>query len=108
MIEAGRLNKKISIESNAAARDSHGQDVESWSPHLTDIWASIDPVRGREFFAARQFNAEVTHKVTIRYRTGISPQMRVEYQGRYFRIEAVIDPNERHEALELMCVEAPA
>ena len=104
MINAGQLDKRVKIQQATEARDAHGQPIETWSD-LASVWASIEPLRGREFFAARQFQAETTHKVTIRHRAGIGPRMRLLFGSRVFRIEAVIDPRERHEALELMCVE---
>ncbi|TGE33172.1 phage head closure protein [Desulfosporosinus sp. Sb-LF] len=35
---------------------------------LSGIWASIEPLSGREYYAAQQVNAEITHRIKIRYR----------------------------------------
>lgn len=104
---AGRLDKRITIQSATSARDGSGQPILTWSDWAV-VWAAVEPIRGREYFAAQQVSAETTHRVTIRYRSGVSPQMRVVFNGRTFRIEAVIDPQEHHERLELMCVEVLA
>jgi SPP1 family predicted phage head-tail adaptor len=105
MIAAGRRNKLVTIEQATTSKDSYNQDVETWATLVADIWAAIEPVRGREFFAARQISSEVTHKITISYRSGLSSKVRVKYQSRYFRVESIIDPAEAHEDMELMCVE---
>lgn len=103
-VNAGKLDKRITLQSAAESRDAHGQPIETWSDVAT-VWAAVEPLRGREFFAARQFSAETTHKVTMRNRTGVSPKWRVLLGVRTFRIESVINPLERSESLELMCAE---
>ena len=101
---AGRLNKRVTLQSATLARDGHGQAIETWS-NVATVWAAIEPIRGREYFAAQQVSAETTHRVTIRHRSGVSPQWRVVFGSRTFRIESVINPLEKNERLELMCVE---
>ena len=103
-LAAGRLNKRVTLQRATAARDGHGQPIETWS-NAAVVWAAIEPIRGREYFAAQQFATEVTHRLRIRYRSDVRATWRVRYGTRTFRIESVIDPLERHETLELMCVE---
>ena len=103
-LAAGRLDKRVTLQSATRARDNHGQSIEPWSDVAT-VWASVGPLRGREFFAAQQVSAETTHKVTVRYRASVNPKWRVKWGTRIFRIESVMDPQERHERIELMCVE---
>lgn len=103
-IASGSLDKRVTLQSATSPRDASGQPVPTWS-NVAVVWAAIAPIRGREYFAAQQVSAETTHKVTIRYREDVSPKWRVIYSDRIFRIESVIDPLERHESLELMCVE---
>ena len=107
MVVAGRLNKRVTLQSATAARDGHGQPVETWADVAT-TWAAVEPIRGREYFAAQQVTAETTHRITLRYRSGVSPQWRVVFGSRTFRIESVINPLEKNERLELMCVEVLA
>lgn len=78
--------------------------IETWADIAT-IWSSIEPVRGREYFQAASVNAENTIRFRIRYRQGIRPSMRLIYSGRIFDIKSVIDVNERHREIELMCQE---
>jgi len=40
--------------------------------------------------------------------SGIKPEMRIVFDNRSFDIEAIIDPEERHESLELLCSEVVA
>lgn len=47
--------------------DSHGQPRERWRK-VFDAFAAVTPLRGREFWNARQVQADTTHLLTFRYR----------------------------------------
>ena len=104
MLRTGRLRETVTIQQVTLTRDSHGQPIESWSSFAT--WrCEIAPVRGREYFAAQQFAADTSHKLTGHWISGVLPTMRIAHGSRTFRIESVINVGERNRELELMCVE---
>jgi SPP1 family predicted phage head-tail adaptor len=105
-MNCGRLRHKIDIQIESTAQNSYGEQTQSWSNYLSSIWASIDPIAGKEYFASDKLNADVSHKIRIRFRTGILPKMRVKYNSRYFDIISVINFEERGKELLLMCKEA--
>lgn len=106
-MQAGRLNRRITIEEKSVARDSYGGESITWSAVAT-VWAAVLPIRGREYVAIRQAGAELTTRFLIRYMAGITPAMRVVYDGAAYYIREVIDPQDRHDHLELMTTaEAP-
>ena len=72
---------------------------------MATTWAAIDPVSGRELYAAEQSQSEVTHKVRLRYRPGLTTAMRISRGKRRFKILSIIDWEERHESLLMMCKE---
>jgi SPP1 family predicted phage head-tail adaptor len=77
----------------------------TWQDHAT-VWAAIEPLSGREFFAAQQVQSETTGKITIRYIPGITADMRILHGSRIFELTAPpIDPQERHAELQLMVKE---
>ena len=92
----------------AGTPDSFGQDTGSATTVASNVWASVEPLEGREFEQAQRIVAQVTHKITIRGRTGVSPKQRVVHKGRTFEIGAVINPDERLRKLVLLCVEVVA
>lgn len=104
-LRIGPLNKQVTVQQRAPGKDSHGQRLQTWTDHLANLWAAIEPVSGRELVAAQAVNAEVSHVVRLRHRAGITAGMRVLYQGRIFDIQAVLDPAMRHEQLRLLCLE---
>lgn len=85
-----------------------GDITSSWSNYGSPIWASIEPLRGQELYAAQQVQAEVTHKVRIRYSTDVSsvgPTNQVVYGLRTFEVLAALNILERNKELELLCKE---
>ena len=100
-MRAGDLRHRVTLERKEANRDAYGGELVTWQPVAT-VWAAVEPLKGREFFSASQDNAEVTGRIRIRYMPGVVPTMRVRFGQRVFDIQAVIDPEERHEELQLM------
>ena len=80
------------------------QDKEIWNDVLT-TWANINPISGREYYQAETVNSDLTHKIRLRYRKGITPDMRVIYNNRIFYIVSVINEYEKNIVLQLMCRE---
>lgn len=107
-MDIGRMNRRITIQyQNGWDVDDEGNAIPKWDDFAT-VWANIRPLRGREYFEAAAVNAETTVKMLIRYRPGITPDMRVVYNGRIYNIQAVIDVYEGRRQLELMCKEVQA
>ncbi len=105
MTTAGILRHRVTLQECVSGQDEAGQPIDAWQDVAT-VWAAVEPLRGREYFAAAQVQAEVTTRIRIRYRKGIRPDMRVRYGERTYNINAVIDPEECHRELQLMCREA--
>ena len=108
-VQSGDLRHRITIQKQVIAKNSYGEDTVSWSDDAT-MWAAIYPVRGKQYFEAQQTQAQVSHKIVIRYRTLmdgtlINPKCRVKFKARFFTIDVVINPDERRISLELMCNE---
>lgn len=108
-MRAGHLRHRITVQQAATAPNAYGEPIATWSTYLT-AWASIEPASGREYQAAATQQQAVTHKVRMRYRDGVTPEMRIKFTDRtstdrYFDIESVIEPQVRGVELVLMCRE---
>ena len=101
----GRLKHKIDIQQELTTQNSFGEPTQTWVNFLSGLFCSIEPIRGKEYFASDQVNAEVSHRIRMRYIGGIHPKMRVKYCNRYFDIIDAINVLEANKKLELMCVE---
>lgn len=103
-MNAGSLRYSIKIQQKNVTRDSFGAETIAWTDVAT-VWAAIEPLQGREFFNAQQVNAEVTTRIRVRYRSGVTPAMRMLLGSRVFDIQSVINLDERNRELHLMCKE---
>ncbi len=104
-MNAGKLRHRVTVEQPTASSDGYGGSTVSWTTFAT-AWAAVEPLSGREYFQAQQAQAAVTHKVTMRYLSGVTPRMRVKHGSRLLTIVSAIDTDERHRELVLMCEEA--
>ena len=103
----GELKRKITIQSPSTTQDSFGQPTDTWDT-VANTWAAINAVTSKEVYAlGAGFTAQVTHRVTIRFRRDLCIQSgyRILYRDRIFRVQAVSDPDEERVLLNLMCQE---
>ena len=105
MIQSGRLRHRIVIQSPTETQDTYGEPIKTWTTFLT-TWASVEPLKGREYWESQQVNAEVTYKITMRHRPGLNPKMRVSWDDRTFEIKNILNDFERDRRLTLMVTES--
>jgi len=88
----------------AAEKDELGQyPVEPQT--VAEVWCAVVPQTG-SLLAGRPAETELartTHKVIIRYRPGVTPDMWVEVYGIRYDILYVMDPYHDRTTLELFC-----
>ncbi len=77
---AGLLDQRITIEQKAIARNSIGEEVETWTTFAI-VWAHYRPTRTEERLAGAQLQAEFDAVLRIRALAGIDPEMRVVWRG---------------------------
>lgn len=65
------------------------------------IWGDVQDITGRQFLAADSTKNRVQTKITIWWRTGITPGMRAVVGNDIYDIEAVL--NQDKKTLVLMC-----
>ena len=104
-MRAGSLRHRVTIQRQELVFGKFGAPLHDkvWE-NVATVWASLEAMSGREFFASQQVQSEVTHKVTIRFRPGVAADMRIVHGGRVFGIVAPL-PDNRGTRLVLMCRE---
>jgi SPP1 family predicted phage head-tail adaptor len=101
----GTLRHRVRIERGEAAQDGLGAEVLTWREVAT-VWAEVRSVSGREQTEmGEQIFGLLTHQVWMRYRTGITPKMRLVWNGRVLEIQSVHEVDNRMRSLRLMCLE---
>lgn len=99
-MNAGELNRRITIQESGTARDAAGGVLSVWTD-VCDVWASITDISGREYLSADARQNDVQTKIKIRYNASIKPKMRAVYGADMYNIEAVLGQDKRSQLL--MC-----
>lgn len=67
MVSASDLNKRITIQKfNHIQQNENGFDEEFWDDYKT-VWASMNNLWGKVFYAAKAVNEENTVEFVVRY-----------------------------------------
>lgn len=106
-MKAGPLRHRGTIQhlvTGSPQLSASGESLAQWTA-LAEVWMSIEPLRGRELFAAQEHQSETEVRIRIRYRDDVTTQMRVLHDSKYYSVLAVIDSELRHRELELMCTQ---
>lgn len=101
-MKAGALDQRIVIERLIEGFDELGQPINQWLPIVT-TWAHVEPLTGREYIAAGALLSEVTARISLRYRPGITAADRVIHNGKVYGVEAVADVHSSRRELQLQC-----
>ena len=100
----GPLRHRVTIRTYTKTRDGYGAEIETWAD-FADVWASVEPLIGREYMAAKQITAEVSHKIRMRYIEGLLPTMTIAWGDREFEIVSIINVSERNKEILIMATE---
>lgn len=84
-MEAGKLNQRITIQSQTITQSDSGEPIETYSD-FTTIWAQVRTVQGQEKFVDASKRAFRTNQFIIRWIDGLLPNMRISWQNVYWRI----------------------
>lgn len=85
MNNPGQLNRRIILESPIEAPDGMGGVTRDHEVAET-LWASVTPLSAREQFEAAQRGANVSHRIVLRFREGLSTRHRLRLGAHLFRI----------------------
>lgn len=104
-MRAGRLRRRVTLQSPTTSRDAYGDDVPTWSTEFSR-WGGVEPLGGSEFWDGQQETAVQSIRVVLRYDTStatIEPDWRVKYGQKLFDIEYIENVGELDRQLTLTC-----
>ncbi len=103
-MKAGKLDQQISIYARGAPNpDAHGQDSPLWTL-FAETWATVTPLRGREFFAAAQVHQEDTVRFQLRFLAGLDSSMRIVHAGLNYDITSIVAVG-RNDYIEVLALQ---
>ena len=103
-MRAGRLRHRVELQRLTETQNDFGEPDRQWQTFAT-VSASFEPLRGRERMDALQVQAEVDHRIEIRWSPdvqGLSERDRVLFKGNAYDIKAVMNIEERDRRIEIM------
>lgn len=105
-MRAGALKRRVTFERAVDTQDSTtGEMVRSWAA-LATVWARVEPLRGKEYFAAEAVQAEADTRITARWNNAlstVSEKDRAQHQGAIYNIVNVIPVEAGRRELQIMC-----
>jgi SPP1 family predicted phage head-tail adaptor len=111
-----RLRHRMTLQQEVQASDGAGGYTRSWAD-VAELWGEIIPLTGtgssmrgsgKETLFGDQIQAEISHRILLRYRCDITPAMRLVYETRLFNIRMVADVHEKRNTLQLLVQEGVA
>lgn len=102
-----QLRHKLVLQQEIRTADDIGGYTRTWKD-IVELWAEITPLSGSERMLGGKAQSELTHKIRLRYRSGIAPGMRILFDKRTFNIRSVINVQESNEILEILAEEGVA
>jgi len=102
MMQAGRLNRRCTLQSPSQSVDELGQPIPGWTDVAT-LWGDIRMKSGLEAIKAGASVSVVQASIRVRYRAGITAGMRVVHNLQAFNITAVLPDVGGREYVDLVC-----
>jgi len=94
-MRAGALDRRAELRRRLLTRDdTTGEEAVTYVTYAT-VWASKRDIRGREFFAAQQINAETTTIWQIRYLSDVVYTDRLVCEGVTYNIIGIAEIGRR-------------
>jgi len=103
-MKAGDLRERITVLAYRETKNSMGEMVPVYDTTFAEVWASVQGVTAREFLLAGQQQTEISHRVRMRFLTGLTQRMRIVWRGRTLEIVSLLEHANRSEH-ELLCQE---
>jgi SPP1 family predicted phage head-tail adaptor len=99
---AGALNFRVRLQQRPSGKDDFGQAIVGDWVDVATLWADVRHISGLEAVKSGADLSTVRASVRIRYRAGVTADMRLLIDGRSYDIRAVLPTSDRA-FLDLAC-----
>jgi SPP1 family predicted phage head-tail adaptor len=107
-MRAGKLRHRLAIMQPTRTITTDRDSVPTYT-EVAVVWGAVEPLSGRELFAAQAVRADVTHVITLRYNAELRPHHRIEMRigvtTRTFECGPPLSTEERRRDLVITAVE---
>jgi SPP1 family predicted phage head-tail adaptor len=105
MLDPGELRHRIDIEKPIVQTDgTTGLTSTVWVSAFPSVPAKVTPVSVREFIASQALQSAIVARIVIRYREGLTAQMRIKFRGAIYNPQGWLpDPDSGLEYVTAPC-----
>jgi SPP1 family predicted phage head-tail adaptor len=107
-MQAGKLDRRIRIEQASEVRSASGARTLDWSPPavVVVVWASKEPLSGREAIQAQTTQAKIDTRFRVRYSPAVAAvtpdeKWRIVCAARAYNITSILELG-RREGFEIL------
>ncbi len=99
-LRAGTLKHKIIIQRNNETQGESGEVINNWE-NIKITRASINPIKGDEYFLNQNMLNDVDHYIKTRF-TDVKPDDRIIFGYHIFDIEYILNIDEKNRELMIL------
>lgn len=103
-MRAGTLRHRVRIQTPPTTTGTRGEIIGS-ATDFTSRYCSIDTLTGDELIQAKQQFAKATHKIVMRYVSGLTETHSIIFGNRTFGIRSINNVEEKNETMEIIVSE---
>lgn len=103
-VHIGELRARLVLEAPARAADDGGGSVVTWE-QVALLWAKVSARGGTESFTHDRVAGSASHEIIMRYRSDVTPEMRLREGTRIFDVRAAMDLDGRRQWLRCLAEE---
>lgn len=109
-MKVGKFDQRVTLHRRIEERNAIGETVITYQEAIL-TWAAVEPLSGRELFAAQQTQSEITTRIRIHWQRGVTERMRVAHVTSWaeprttdiYDVLSVLDIRSAHRELHLLC-----
>jgi SPP1 family predicted phage head-tail adaptor len=102
--ETGQLRQVLTIQEPPSGTGSRGERTGDWSDVAT-VRARVETLSGDEIIQAHQLAGMCSHRVTIRYKSGLDIRQRFKFGSRYLNFVFINNVEECNRLCLILCRE---
>jgi SPP1 family predicted phage head-tail adaptor len=97
-MRSGTMRDVVTLLVLVPATDPRWGTVEEWQ-EVASPWANVTPLDGTEAVVDKGVQSEISHTITMRYRSDVTSANRITYRGQTLEILSAIDPDGKRRQL---------
>lgn len=103
-LDAGILDKRITIQFKTMTSDSEGGNTETWSDR-SSCWAEVKPFGAKQVYEYQSLNVKASHKIKVRGNIIVQENDRIIFRTRVFEVLTVENEGESNVVKWVTCRE---